>query len=129
MKYVKDTVSSQAKGELGSYQCPLFESIDEARKYLGDDAALGLLNKAWKVLIQSVARRAFLRGAKPEEVSKLVKEYKPGQQKTSLRSRAMDAIVNNASKLAKDPALKEKVQAAVGKGQWKEVLTLLGEQV
>jgi len=130
MKYVKDEVSVKKEGvlrKLGTYECPIFESVPEAAKYLGDGTALAVLNKSWKVLVQAVARRAFQGGKTSEEVSKMVKDYRPGQQKTAVKKRAADAIVRKSAILSKNVELQGKVSDAIARNKWAEVLELLGE--
>ncbi|RLA76239.1 MAG: hypothetical protein DRG33_08055 [Deltaproteobacteria bacterium] len=125
MKYVKDTVATKEKGTLGTYECPLFESLKEAQDYLGESIALAVLNKAWKVMVQAVARRAFLSGASPQEVSERVKAYKPGEQQKGIRQRAAEAISKNAKRMSADPKLREDVTELLAKGDWKGILERL----
>ncbi|RLG67620.1 hypothetical protein DRN93_04210 [archaeon] len=122
---LREEIVRTQDGQEWSFSMPLPETLEEAQDVYGADGALYLLVSGLKVKLQAIAREAFKRGASREDVERLVKDYRPGGQKKSMKERAMELITEKADLIKNDPEMKEELQALFVRGRWGQIVEKL----
>jgi len=122
----REEVVKSADGGEWQVTFNLPETVDEALDVYGQDGVLTLFNAGLKVKLQNIARNAFKQGKDRDEVENLMANYRPGQSsRKSKKSIAMELVVDQASRIASDPSIKEEITKAFVSQDWQTVIELL----
>lgn len=103
------------------------ENFDEAIEKFGPKGAFDIFTSALDVRYQNAGREKFRKGKTREEVEQEVNAYQPGGGRSSKKAMAHDLLMDNASKVASDPSLKDDVKKAFSEGDWDTVINLLSD--
>lgn len=114
-------------GQEWEFSMPMPESLDEAIETDGKEGVFNTYLAQRKIFLQNIAREKFKKEATRSEVEEAVAQAKPGSggQKQSLRSRAVNLVMEKSYLMQNDPELKDKVQQDFVAGKFRDVVDAL----
>lgn len=114
-------------GQEWEFSMPMPESLDEAIETDGKEGVFNTYLAQRKIFLQNIAREKFKKEATRSEVEEAVAQAKPGSggQKQSLRSRAVNLVMEKSYLMQNDPELKDKVQQDFVAGKFRDVVEAL----
>lgn len=120
-KFEYDEVKTQrGQSSLGEVPILVWENVDKAREFYGDEAIADVLNgTSLRVSFQSIARRQKIAGKTDDDIAKAMVEFRPGKRVGGVStpvSRARTQAAAAAEKLGDQSSLLNEILAKVAAG-------------
>lgn len=76
-----EVATKRGEESLGEVPILVWDSVDAARAYYGDEAIVSVLDgTSFRISFQGIARRAKMQGKENDEIAKLQVDFRPGQR-------------------------------------------------